>query len=53
MIAIKSKKTQLTTLLGLEDGVVDGPMVGLDDGCSEDREQEISCVSKCDSKAKR
>ena len=22
--------------------------MGLDDGCSEDREQEISCVSKCD-----
>ena len=27
-----------------------GPTVGLDDGCSVDREQEISCVSvsKCD-----
>ena len=22
--------------------------MGLDDGCSKDREQEISCVSKCD-----
>jgi len=34
--------------VGLVDGDVDGPTVGLDDGCSEDREQEISCVSKCD-----
>ena len=31
-------------------GEVLGPTVGLDDGCSEDRDQEISCpcVSKCD-----
>ena len=27
-----------------------GPTVGLDDGCSEDIKQEISCVSKCDVK---
>ena len=31
-------------------GEVLGPTVGLDDGCSEDRESRkyISCVSKCD-----
>ena len=31
-------------------GELVGPTVGLDDGCSEDREQKISCVSKCDVK---
>ena len=36
------KKLLLTSRVG----ELVGPTVGLDDGCSEDREQEISCVSK-------
>ena len=36
-------------LLTSRVGELVGPTVGLDDGCSKDREQEISCcVSKCD-----
>ena len=53
MMAVKmestqaKKKSELTSFVG----EVLGPTVGLDDGCSsEDREQEISCVSKGDVK---
>lgn len=41
---IQAQKKLLTSFVG---GTL-GSTVGLDDGCSEDREQEISCVSKCD-----
>ena len=49
MTAVKMESTQaqkevLTSFVG----EVLGPTVGLDDGCSEDRDQEISCVSESD-----
>ena len=44
-----NKKLLLTSRVG----ELVGPTVGLDDGCSKDREQEISCcVSKCDVEVK-
>ena len=43
-IPYRHKRKCLTSFVG--DAL--GPTVGLDDGCSKDREQEISCVSKCD-----
>jgi len=39
-------KEMLTSFVG----DILGPTVGLDDGCSEDREQKLSIVSKCDEK---
>ena len=42
---IQAQKKLLTSRVG----ELVGPTVGLDDGCSKDREQDISCcVSKCD-----
>ena len=59
MTAVKNKlssnqkiefiQAQKKLLLTSRVGELVGPTVGLDDGCSKDREQEISCcVSKCD-----
>ena len=50
MTAVKKESIQAQKKLLLTSfvGELVGPSVGLDDGCSEDREQEISCVSKCD-----
>ena len=45
MESIQAQKKLLTSFVG----ELVGPTVGLDDGCSKDREQEIiSCVSNCD-----
>ena len=42
-------QAQKKLLLTSRVGELVGPTVGLDDGCSKDREQEIiSCVSNCD-----
>ena len=41
---LQAQKKLLTSFVG--DAL--GSAVGLDDGCSKDREQETSCVSKCD-----
>ena len=50
MTAVKKESIQAQKKLLLTSfvGELVGPSVGLDDGCSEDREQKISCVSKCD-----
>ena len=59
MTAVKNKlssnqkiefiQAQKKLLLTSRVGELVGPTVGLDDGCSKDREQEIiSCVSNCD-----
>ena len=59
MTAVKNKlssnpkiefiQAQKKLLLTSRVGELVGPAVGLDDGCSKDREQEIiSCVSNCD-----
>ena len=46
---MESIQAQKKLLLTSRVGELVGPTVGLDDGCSsEDREQEISIVSKCD-----
>ena len=46
---MESIQAQKKLLLTSRVGELVGPTVGLDDGCSKDREQEISCcVSKCD-----
>ena len=52
MTAVKKESIQAQKKLLLTSfvGELVGPSVGLDDGCSEDREQKISCVSKCDVK---
>ena len=47
-VKIESIQAQKKLLLTSFVGEVLGPTVGLDDGCSEDRDQEISCVSKSD-----
>ena len=49
-VKIESIYTGTKEVLTSFVGEVLGPTVGLDDGCSEDREQKISCVSKCDVK---
>ena len=58
MTAVKNKlssnqkiefiQAQKKLLLTSRVGELVGPTVGLDDGCNKDREQETSCVSKCD-----
>jgi len=59
MTAVKNKlssnqkiefiQAQKKLLLTSRVGELVGPTVGLDDGCSKDREREIiSCVSNCD-----
>ena len=45
---MESMQAQKKLLLTSRVGELVGPTVGLDDGCSKDREQETSCVSKCD-----
>ena len=46
---MESIQAQKKLLLTSRVGELVGPTVGLDDGCSKDREQEIiSCVSNCD-----
>ena len=47
-VKIESIYTGTKEVLTSFVGELVGPTVGLDDGCSEDREQKISCVSKCD-----
>ena len=42
------QRAQKKLLLTSRVGELVGPTVGLDVGCSKDREQEISGVSKCD-----
>ena len=45
---MESIQAQKKLLLTSRVGELVGPTVGLDVGCSKDREQEISGVSKCD-----